>query len=207
MDKNKQIRITLLILNIVLAITPIVLWYLRIQNNVEYNNYNLAQRKSFEAFLSNLGFGALVFSICNFFIFSYIAFKNSQIRFNFESQKKEQESRRIAAEYALRMERERQIQHEKDLQLIKNFETAGKYEDAARICDKLELWEKAGEMRRLNKTTYMISTTFSMGKDGVISCRCPNCGSSQVVESKTNMVICKHCGHNYIIPKKVLDMM
>jgi hypothetical protein len=46
-----------------------------------------------------------------------------------------------------------------------------------------------------------------MGKDGAISCICPTCGSSQAIESKSNMVICKHCGNNYIIPKKILDSM
>jgi len=37
--------------------------------------------------------------------------------------------------------------------------------------------------------------------------KCPNCGSSHAVESKTNLVECTHCGGRYIIPKKVLDMM
>jgi hypothetical protein len=104
-------------------------------------------------------------------------------------------------------EQNRKIEREKQLELLKNYETAGKFEEAAKICDELEMWEKAGEFRRMAKTTYLISTNFSMGKDGAISVNCPNCGSAQALESKTNMVTCIHCGNNYIIPKKVLDML
>jgi len=93
------------------------------------------------------------------------------------------------------------------MELLKNYETAGRFEDAAKICDEFEMWEKAGEYRRMAKTTYQISTSFVMGKDGAISCSCPNCGSSQTVETKSNLVKCQHCGNSYIIPKKILDLM
>ena len=73
--------------------------------------------------------------------------------------------------------------------------------------EELEMYEKAGECRRMEKTSFQVSTSFVMGKDGTISVNCPTCGSSQVVESKSNMVTCKHCGKNYVIPKKVLDML
>jgi hypothetical protein len=100
-----------------------------------------------------------------------------------------------------------QIDREKKLATISNYEIAGKYEEAARLCDELEMWEKAGELRRKAKTSYTISTSFSMGKDGAISVNCPVCGSSRIVESKSNLVKCLHCGNDYIIPKKVIDMM
>jgi ribosomal protein S27E len=105
------------------------------------------------------------------------------------------------------IEQNKEIVREKKLQLLKNYETAGKFEEAARICDEFEMWEKAGEYRRMAKTTYQISTAFNMEKNGTISCKCPNCSSSQAVETKSNLVKCQHCGNNYIIPKKILDMM
>lgn len=106
-----------------------------------------------------------------------------------------------------RLERDRLLERQRKLDLIPTYETAGKYEEAASLCDEFQMWEKAGELRRMAKTTYQISTNFSMGKDGAISVNCPNCSSTQVIESKSNMVKCLHCGNSYIIPKRILDMM
>jgi len=103
-------------------------------------------------------------------------------------------------------EREREAR-EKRLKLLDNYEKAGRFEDAARICDELGMLEKAGELRRLGKTSYLISASFVLGQNGTISCKCPTCGSSQGIASKSNIVKCEHCGNNYIIPKKVLDML
>ncbi len=101
------------------------------------------------------------------------------------------------------LEKDRQLK----LELIKNLETAGRYEEAATAYDELEMFEKAGECRRLSKTSYQISTNFSLGRDGSISCACPNCGSPQDIAAKSNIAKCDHCGKSYLIPKKILEMM
>ncbi len=119
--------------------------------------------------------------------------------------KRRQAEAQITKDLEAKIEKEKQTA--KMMEQIKNYETAGRYEDAARLCDYLNMYEKAGELRRMDRTRYTISTSFNMGKDGTISCSCPTCGSSQTIESKTNLVTCKHCGNNYIIPKKVIDML
>src|SRR3990170_3524188 len=79
---------------------------------------------------------------------------------------------------------------------IKELKKAGKYEDAALKYEELEMWDKAKEIRELN-----------MGKVSTINMECPHCGASQPVSSKSNEVTCKHCGKNYIIPRKVLELL
>jgi DNA-directed RNA polymerase subunit RPC12/RpoP len=79
---------------------------------------------------------------------------------------------------------------------IEKLKKAGKYEEAAVKYEEIELWDKAEECRKLN-----------MGKVSKISMKCPHCGESQSLSSKTNSVTCKHCGRNYGIPKKVLELL
>ncbi len=124
-----------------------------------------------------------------------------------ENREKQLQMQQIAKNQALEAERQREQERQIKIEFAKNMEISGRYEEAALSYDELEMYEKAGECRRLARTSYQISTAFSMGKDGAISVNCPNCGSPHAVESKLNMVTCKHCGHNYIIPKKVLDLM
>jgi transposase-like protein len=79
---------------------------------------------------------------------------------------------------------------------IEKLKKAEKYEEAALKYEELEMCEKAKETRELN-----------MGKVSSINMECPHCGASQPLSSKNNMVKCKHCGKNYIIPKKVLEIL
>jgi tetratricopeptide (TPR) repeat protein len=89
----------------------------------------------------------------------------------------------------------------------KNLETAGRYEDAAKKYDELKMWDKAGDCRRMLKTNYVVSANLDIAKVGTISMNCPHCGASQPIATKTNEVTCKFCGKNYVIPKKVLDLL
>jgi transposase-like protein len=79
---------------------------------------------------------------------------------------------------------------------IKELKKAGKYEEAALKYEELEMWDKAKEIRELN-----------MGKIGTINMECPHCGASQPLSSKSSEVTCKRCGKNYIIPRKVLELL
>jgi len=79
---------------------------------------------------------------------------------------------------------------------IKELKKAGKYEEAALKYEELEMWDKAKEIRELN-----------MGKISTISMECPHCGVSQPLSSKSNEVTCKHCGKNYLIPSKILELL
>jgi DNA-directed RNA polymerase subunit RPC12/RpoP len=90
---------------------------------------------------------------------------------------------------------------------IEKLERAGKYEDAALEYEELEMWDKAGEVRRKAKPNSVISANSNIGKVSSISLECPRCGASQPLSSKTNEVTCKHCGKNYGVPKKVLELL
>ena len=58
------------------------------------------------------------------------------------------------------------------------------------------MWDKAKEIREQN-----------MGSVNIINMKCPHCGTSQPLSSKNNQVKCLHCGKNYLIPKKVLELL
>ena len=90
---------------------------------------------------------------------------------------------------------------------IEKLVRAGRYEDAALKYEEMEMWDKAGECRRNAKTNYVVTANVSIGKVGSISMDCPHCGASQPIASKSNEVKCQYCGKNYIIPKKVLDLL
>ena len=79
---------------------------------------------------------------------------------------------------------------------IEKLKKARKYEDAALKYEELEMWDKAKEIRDINT-----------GKVSTITMECPHCSASQPLSSNDNEVKCKHCGTNYIIPKKVLDLL
>lgn len=87
------------------------------------------------------------------------------------------------------------------------LERAGRYEDAAKKYEELDMWDKAGDCRRMAKTNYVVSANVNIGKVGTISMECPFCGASQPIATKSNEVICKFCGKNYVIPKRVLDLL
>ena len=90
---------------------------------------------------------------------------------------------------------------------VEKLEKAGRYEDAALKYEELEMWDKAGNCRRMAKTNYVVSANVNIGKVGTISIDCPHCGASQPVTTKSNEVTCKFCGKSYVIPKKVLELL
>jgi ribosomal protein S27AE len=69
---------------------------------------------------------------------------------------------------------------------------AGRYEEAALKFEELEMYDEAGDCRRLAKTNYGISANLNMGKISTISMECPHCGASQPLSSKNNEVKCKY---------------
>jgi uncharacterized Zn-finger protein len=95
----------------------------------------------------------------------------------------------------------------KTLKNAENLEAAGRYEDAALLYEQIEMWDKAGQARRNNRTSYVISANVNIAKVGSISMNCPHCGASQPITSKSNEVACAYCKRNYVIPKKVLELL
>jgi len=111
------------------------------------------------------------------------------------------------AALARNLEATKNLDQEKDLERAKNLELAGRFEEAALEYERLGMFEKAGMARREARVQYVISTNFQIGKNGVISIACPHCGGSQPIESKTGEMTCKYCGKEYVIPRKILDMI
>ncbi len=100
-----------------------------------------------------------------------------------------------------------ELDNAKNLKNAQNLELAGRFEDAALLYEKMEMWSKAGEVRRNNRTSYVISANVNIAKIGSISMECPHCGASQPIASKSNEVTCAYCKKNYVIPKKVLELL
>ena len=96
---------------------------------------------SFAFFMVTLYLTIVVMIVCG-----YISDKSEKARILIVKQGEEKILR-------MKMESERQLQRERKLELLKNLEADGRYEEAARICDELEMWEKAGEFRRMAKAS------------------------------------------------------
>lgn len=95
----------------------------------------------------------------------------------------------------------------KEIKTIEHLVKAGQYDDAARKYDKLEMWDKAKECRRLAKKNRSGTAILEKGKVGAISVICPNCGESQSANSKTKELTCDRCGTSFLIPEKVLELL
>ncbi len=96
---------------------------------------------------------------------------------------------------------------EKEIGAIEHLVKAGRYEDAARKYDKLELWDKARECRKLAKKKSSGSAHLETGKIGEISVVCPNCGESQPANSNNKELTCARCGTSFLVPEKVLELL
>jgi hypothetical protein len=89
----------------------------------------------------------------------------------------------------------------------RTLELAGRLEDAAKEYELLGMFEKAGSLRRMGQTQYIVSTSFHLGANGVIKINCPHCGASSAVTEKSGNRVCEYCKQAYVVPQKVLDML
>lgn len=123
-----------------------------------------------------------------------------------EIEKLEAENDAEAERERLRLKEEEEQRVAATRQDIEKFIKAGRYEDAALLYERLNEWEKAGDVRRMSRTSYLIAVDVHVRDDG-ISVKCPHCSSADRLESKTSEVTCSHCGRKYFVPKKILDMI
>jgi ribosomal protein S27AE len=66
------------------------------------------------------------------------------------------------------------------------------------------------ESQELGKDTspkYVNPARMKIGTVGSISMKCPHCGASQLLASKSNEVVCSRCHKSYGIPKRVFDLL
>jgi DNA-directed RNA polymerase subunit RPC12/RpoP len=90
---------------------------------------------------------------------------------------------------------------------IKKLQKAGRHEEVALRYEELAMWDEAEECRRMEKGSHVDSANVKVGRISAISMECPHCGSTQSLSQKSNEVVCENCRKNYIIPKKVLDLL
>ena len=90
---------------------------------------------------------------------------------------------------------------------IEKLEKAGRYDEAAEGYEELEMWEKAEDIRRKARLDEDDTANANMGKVSAISMECPHCRATQPATSRSNEVTCSGCGKNYMIPRKVQDLL
>jgi hypothetical protein len=54
---------------------------------------------------------------------------------------------------------------------------------------------------------YQVVTSFDVAKDGVISLKCPSCGSPVRMLDPSPNRKCDYCGAGFMVPKRILDML
>jgi hypothetical protein len=54
---------------------------------------------------------------------------------------------------------------------------------------------------------YNIAASFNFNEQGALEIRCPNCGASHSQTERASRVTCKSCKNEYVIPKKILDLI
>lgn len=118
------------------------------------------------------------------------------------------ERARLETEAADAGARELELERQAELKKAEDFVRAGRFEEAAQQYERLGDLDKAGECRRMDRTTYVVSANVEVGKDGAMNISCPHCGASQPITSEqTNEVICAYCNKRYVIPEKILKLL
>lgn len=54
---------------------------------------------------------------------------------------------------------------------------------------------------------YQVVTSFDVAKNGVISLKCPSCGSAVQMRDASNTRKCDYCKTEFMVPKRILDLM
>lgn len=54
---------------------------------------------------------------------------------------------------------------------------------------------------------YQVVTSFDVTKDGAISLKCPSCGSPLQMRDSSRTKKCDYCGADFVVPKRILDML
>lgn len=94
-----------------------------------------------------------------------------------------------------------------ELMQAENLEKAGRYEEAAQAYERWEMWEKAGEMRKKAKTTYIVSKSTQLDlnellrqvkNEGIVAVyKCPSCGGNLKINKDStsdSLSKCAYCG-------------
>ena len=55
--------------------------------------------------------------------------------------------------------------------------------------------------------SYQVVTSFDVAKDGIISLKCPNCGSPVQMSDSSQKRKCRYCGSDFTVPQRILDML
>jgi hypothetical protein len=105
------------------------------------------------------------------------------------------------------------------LALAKNLEKCGRIQDAARIFEEMHMYDKARELREVDKRIVVKNTNVSVNlnallqqvkEGGIVAVfRCPFCGANLKVNKDTtldSLKICEHC-HSEITSMDLADFL
>lgn len=73
------------------------------------------------------------------------------------------------------------------------------------VFDGASFVSKMGMQRE--SVQYQVVTSFEMGRDGVVSLKCPSCGSPIQMLDKASVRKCGYCGTEFMVPKRILDTL
>ena len=88
-----------------------------------------------------------------------------------------------------------------------NLGTKDKLNDFYNKLSSLMLLSKETKTVKQEIVQYNISAKFDFGIDGGLLINCPYCGGSSQLESKKNPVRCSFCNKEYVVPKKLLELI
>ena len=74
-------------------------------------------------------------------------------------------------------------------------------EDVQSVVAENETLQKTGQYEQASPANIKV------GRISTINMECPYCGSSQPLSQKSHEIKCEYCGKNYVVPKKVLDLL
>jgi hypothetical protein len=95
----------------------------------------------------------------------------------------------------------------KEIHEAEQLAMTGRYEEAALKYEKVDLWDKAKECRRVSKKKHDDSADLPFGKVGEVSMICPHCGASKPVNPRMHEETCSRCGTTYAIPDRIREVL
>lgn len=63
------------------------------------------------------------------------------------------------------------------------------------------------QAKQRETVNYQVVTSFDIGKDGAVSLKCPSCGSPIQMRDASQNKKCDYCGADFVVPRRILDML
>jgi len=108
---------------------------------------------------------------------------------------------------ALKIRKKIRLYSDKEYDLGIELETRSRLINFQKDLSSAILLSKEPKTVKQEVVQYNISTKFEFGKEGGLLINCPLCNGASPLTSKTNPVRCPYCNQEYIVPKKLLELI